>query len=351
MATSARTLTVYCRSGLCNRLKVLISGTVLAEAARRHFQMLWPRTRDCTASFHSIFANAWNVVDVEEHQVNGLPYYSYRLGPELPDLLAEAPPHLIVGHFSWLLRPQLYPAHIDLEARCVKLYQELCLVPDVSAQVEDFRSRHFRPVMVGVHVRRGDFLESMPGAARNTSEVIAAVDHFSDLYPTAGIFLATDDGAVTPYTGKRRVEGIRDRFIRRYGERVVFTQPRSLDRRTPEATLDAAVDLWLLRNTDCFVGTQKSSFSGLAVYGRSVPTIMCKGAMPIYHRVAERLSRVIGLHRLVTTLGRRQFGRDLPFVVICQYYSQYYGRLPRRLAERLVRSFAPQLYKRLRPRQ
>jgi hypothetical protein len=111
MVAAERTLTVYCDAGLCNRLRVLLSGMALAEVAGRHFQMLWPRTSACAASFHSIFANAWNVVTPEQNQVDGLFYYQGWLGPELPDLLAETAPHLIVGHPSWLLRPALYPTH------------------------------------------------------------------------------------------------------------------------------------------------------------------------------------------------------------------------------------------------
>ena len=350
MATSERTLTVYCNGGLGNRLKVLLSGMVLAETTGRHFQMLWPRTPACVASFHSLFVNAWNVIAPEQNQLDGLPYYPGWLGPELPDLLAETAPHLIVGHTSWLLRPALYPPHILLEARCKQLYQELCLVPELSARVEEFRSRHFRPVMVGVHVRRGDFIEQRPDAAGSAITTLAAVDRFLETSPAAGIFLATDDGAVNPYTGRKRVKGIRKQFIRRYGERVVFTQPRSLDRRLPEAILDATVDLWLLRSSDYFVGTQGSSFSELAVYGRGAPTVMCQAATLIYGLV-ERVSRVSGLHGLVTAWGRRLFGKDIPFAVFWQYYKQYYGRLPRRLAGRLLRSCAPQLYGRLRSRQ
>jgi hypothetical protein len=322
---------------------------VLAEAAGRHFQMLWPRTPACAAGFHSIFANAWNVIDVEPNQIDRLPYYPVFLGSELPDLLVETAPHLGLAHASWLHRPTLYPAHIPLEARCTKLFQELRLVPDLSAQVEDFRSRHFRPVMVGVHVRWGDFVYRRPDAAGGSlTKVIVAVDRFLDACPSAGVFLATDDGTANPDTGRKQVTGVREQFVRRYGTRVVFTQPRSLDRRVPEAILDAAVDLWLLRSSNCFVGTYGSSFSELAVYGRAVPTVMCQAATLTY-RLMEGFTRVTGLHRLIAMLGRHQFGRgDIPFSFLLVYYSRSYG--PRRLAGRLLRSFAPQLYERLRAR-
>ena len=120
--------------------------------------------------------------------MSGLPFYESWLGPELPDLLAETVPHLIVGCASWPLRPALHPTHAPLEAHCMKLSQELRLVPDLSAQVEAFQSRHFRPVMVGVHVRRGDFVDQRPDVTGDTTKVITAVDRFLELYPSAGIF-------------------------------------------------------------------------------------------------------------------------------------------------------------------
>ena len=62
---ASRTLTVVCRYGLCNRLRVLLSGMVLAEATGRSFRVYWPRTPHCHAAFGELFENAWGVIDGE----------------------------------------------------------------------------------------------------------------------------------------------------------------------------------------------------------------------------------------------------------------------------------------------
>ena len=40
-------------------------------------------------------------------------------------------------------------------------------------------------------------------------------------------------------------------------------------------------DLLLLRLTDCIIGTQGSSFSVMAAFGRPVPAIACRSANPL----------------------------------------------------------------------
>src|SRR5919109_3526635 len=61
----ARELTVFCRAGLSNRLRLLVSAYALAEVAGRSFRMVWPRTRRCGAAFSELFTNDWPVSDVD----------------------------------------------------------------------------------------------------------------------------------------------------------------------------------------------------------------------------------------------------------------------------------------------
>ncbi|MCX6033078.1 MAG: hypothetical protein NT169_27815 [Chloroflexi bacterium] len=314
------TLTVFCPLGLSNRLRVLLSGLALAEASGREFKMLWPITPTCAAPFTDLFANPWPVQTVDASAVADLPYVSGWFG-HLPDLLIVHDPHVVVGHPGWLIRPEQFPGHEPLLACCQALFAELEPMAPIQHAVEEFRQRHFRPTMIGVHLRRGDLLRQRPDAAHNTAQAVAAVDHFLKEYPDAGILLCTDDDAVDPNTGRHaRKEGIQETFRLRYGSRVIWTTPRSLDRRTPEAIQDALVDLWLLRATDCFVGTKASSFSELVVFARDSPHLLVAGATPGYRRI-ERLGRMIGLHAALTALGKQQTGRELPFPALMRHYA------------------------------
>lgn len=330
--SAPHTLTVFCPLGLGNRLRVLLSGLVLAEATGRNFQMLWPVTPACAAPFADLFAAGWPVTTVPPEAVAELPYVSGWLG-HLPDLLTAAAPHLVVGHPSWLLRPDQYPQHAELMAHCARHFASLAPIPPLQTRIDTFRAAHFRPTMIGVHLRRGDLLRERPDMAGNTAQALAAVDRFLTAAPDAGILLCTDDGAPDPHAGRATpTEGVRATFVRRYGPRVVTPTPRSLDRSSVWAVQDALVDLALLRACDQFVGTAGSSFSEMVVFGRDLPHLLTGGATPAYARL-EHWARRVGLHPLLSRLGMRRFGRALPFPVLLNYYLH----APRRGLRRLLR--------------
>lgn len=275
------TLTVACRAGLCNRLRVLLSGMVLAEAAGRRFSMLWPCTTDCSALFSELFENPWPVQAVTPAEWEFF-CQTAKFGPFKLDLLAMTAADITVYTYSCLLNAERFPAHVQLWPRFLEQLALLQPTGDIQARIDEFERAAFRPVMIGVHLRRGDFHSAFPDAAANTRCAMAAVDGYLRRNPDAGILLCSDDGAINQRTGKPQlVEGIEAKFRRRYGDRVVATQPRSLDRREPAAIQDAVVDLWLLRRTDCFVGTVTSSFSEFVSWGRSAPVTRCQPARPL----------------------------------------------------------------------
>ena len=282
--TVERALTVVGTSGLCNRLKVLLSGRVIAQATGRVFAMRWS-TGSTGCLFDRLFQNQWSVsadVPVDEHSLIDLATRPWR---NLPDLTQAQNDWLFVHHYDWLIRPGRYPQHAALEKRCALLVQELVPVAVLQERIDAFRAYSFRPQMIGVHLRRGDFIVSRPDVVDNLALALEAVDRWLDESPDAGILLSTDDGAPDPFNQSRLpYEGVLERFVQRFGERVVTPRPRTLDRRQPEAIEDALVDLWLLRSTDWFVGTQGSSFSEMAVLGRGVPTVLTGAPTREYHK-------------------------------------------------------------------
>jgi hypothetical protein len=307
-------LTVCCASGLANRLKVLTSGLALAEATGREFRMLWPINRRCAAPFARLFGNPWNVIDISSEEATAVPLRDWRFH-RMPDLCAARDGHLIAQLSDWLIRPSKYPSHEPLRHRCVELFHELAPNAAVAAEIARFRTAYFRPVMIGVHLRRGDMVLQRPDVSANTAEALAQVERLLVREPDAGILLCTDDGAVDPDTNHYiRPEGLRRAFEQHFGDRVVSTTPRSLDRGTPEAIEDALVDLFLLRQTQMLVVSRGSTFSDLAAYGRSVTAVKCGAMLPGYRRF-ERLSRISGLYYLLSLAARLRYGRRVSFIV------------------------------------
>ncbi len=323
-----RTLTVFTGSGLSNRLRVLVSGLALAEATGRALTMLWPRSPACGAAFRELFTNDWPVVDIDKipRELAGAHRRKPRGRHKIGDLLEAPEPHLVVRSSHWLIASASYPAHRALAARCVELLGQLEPTSPIRDRVAAFRAQHFRPLMIGVHARRGDFLEARPDRAWNTGQILAAVDRFLVERPEAGILLCTDDGAPGPRGEPTVREGVREILRARYGDRLVETSPSSLDRRTPASIQDALVDLLLLRATDAFVGTLSSTFSDLATYGRAVPSARVWGMSPA-SRWLYRIARFTGI-RLGARVLRQVLGVDVHGPTVARYVQ---AELPSRL--------------------
>jgi hypothetical protein len=281
------TLTLHCPAGLANRLRVLVSGAAMAHVTGRSLIMHWPRTTDCAAAFRELFAGDWPVVDVDEAD----PMLAERdvrrwSHADVRRLLSDRRPHVALSLNAWLVRPgdRTLP-HVT--SRYGAALDALTPVAALATRVADFKATHFRPFMIGVHLRRGDFTRTRVDVAGNTPEAMAAVDRLLATAPDAGIFLSTDDGAVDATMGRPTPrEGTLAAFRARYGSRVVSARPRSLDRRTTEGVQDAVVDLWLLRSTSAVVGTGGSSFSELAVTARPIPRVFVSGGLPAYRSLA-----------------------------------------------------------------
>lgn len=330
---SRKSLTVFCPLGLSNRLRVLLSGLALAEASGRRFRMLWPLTSACAAPFAALFANDWPVETVRPEVVAEMPYVSGWFG-HLSDLLAASQPDLVVGHPTWLIRPGEYPGHDRLNDQCQRLFAELTPILAILDRIESFRHDCFQKEMIGVHLRRGDLLRQRPDVAHNTTQAIAALDQFQQAFSEAGIFLCTDDGAIAPDTGRATPrEGVREVLSQRYGQRVVWTSPTNLDRNDPRSIQEALIDLWLLRAADAIVGTEGSSFSEMALFGRDVPHLLVAGATPGYRQL-EGWARRTGIYEMLIRRGKKDLGIDAPFPALLRYYAV----APYRWARRIVKT-------------
>lgn len=286
--SDVRTLTVACTAGLCNRLRVLLSGMVLAEASGRQFTMVWPHSVDCAATFTELFTGPWPVQSITAVEWANLRHAASRERVR-NDPLTQDTHHLNFWTSQSLLMPKRFPAHRPLRGRMGELLTVMQPTDDILTRVDEFQTGSFRSQMIGVHLRRGDLRLFEPVHTDNLRAAMHSVDAYLAQCPDAGVLLCTDDGAPNQYSGTSLpTEGLRASFMQRYGKRVVFTTPRSLNRREPTAIQDALVDLWLLRKTHYFVGTVGSSFSDTAVMGRSVPVSWCQSQHSLRHLVPLR---------------------------------------------------------------
>jgi hypothetical protein len=294
-----------------------VSGLAAAEASGRAFRMIWPRTRACGAAFGELLVNDWPVLDVDKldpaWKADWLENRSVR---KRPNPISDPRPDLAFGT-SWWLLPLDDPARAAERARCTELLAKLEPVQPIRERIAEFRTRHFRSTMIGVHLRRGDFFRARPDSAGNTPAALVAIDRFLAEAPDAGIFLCTDDAGPDHEGRHAPREGVRELLRTRYGERVVPSAARSLDRRTVEGIQDALLDFLLLRSTQIVIGTAASSFSSLAVFGRSVPHALVAGGTPEYRRQVRR-ARLTGVYWIVIAAARLLYGERVTFAMARQ---------------------------------
>jgi len=337
-------LTVACYGGLSNRLRVLLSGRALAEATGRTFKMLWPLRNMSGAAYEDLFENDWGVVTqpTAPPRAEWLPDIGQNLGQAWFDIAAAPQPEIAVSSGTWLVVPEFYPSQAPLLRRCGELFQELRPIPVIRERVAAFRALHFRPTMIGVHLRRAEFLRLMPFSAHNTGPALAAIRKFLQQFPDAGLYLSTDDGGPDPMTGRRQYEGVREKLRAAFGPRVVWAEQRTLECGATEGVQDALVDLLLLRSTDAVVGTWFSSFTELAAFGRGVPWVWRRSGG--YWRGVEWALRASGTIAWLRRQSQRHYqGRMHPLSLI-----QYYCNSPQRLVTQQLKRWTPGLFWRLR---
>lgn len=319
-----RSLTVCSKSGLSNRIKILISGLAIAEASDRTFHMLWPLTAACACPYENLFDNKWEVRTVSEDDVVHIPQLTGWFD-QLEDLLKTQDDHFEISYVDWLVKPASFSGHDQLWERCKQIFLELQPTAALKARINSIINSSFRPTMLGVHIRRGDFLRARPEASGNTEAILSAIDAWLNTHPHAGILLCTDDGAVDPFTGELHYEGIRELFLQRYGDRVFIPKSRSLNRADPEAIQDALVELLLLRETNAIIGTAGSTFSYLAAFSRDAPAQFFGGGNSRYRRF-EFCMRATGIYYIVIACAKLQFKRYVPFQAAWSYYCLKLGK-------------------------
>lgn len=302
--SSERTLTVYCPTGMMNRLQVLVSGLAIAKATGRKFQMLWPRTADCNCEFSDLFSNNLPVKTVSPEDAEKQNWVD--AGKIKFDPLTSKEQNLFLRTHTFLFNDGFFKNHRAIQEESMRLFDSLKPAPEVKKQVDLFFEKRLkgRPYF-GAHVRRGDFARVFPEAVGGLQDYHNDIKDFLKQNPRGRVFLSTDDGAPDPKTGKRKTTGVKKEMNQRYGSRVVFTQPRTLDRARKEAIQDGLIDFLLLRRAAHLAGTSLSSFSWMAAWGHTKP-------MAFYPKLkrkitsAEEVKRVGYTSRDFSRLSRRK---------------------------------------------
>lgn len=265
-------------NGLANRLRGVTSGLAVARVLGLRFAIRWePGPGFSDEGFGELFANEFELWDGERYAQalsGGALAVSRWLGWK--DSVPAAPGFdprralreirrrgLVFDHafhdLDWLLAQRGVSGLRRIRHERRRACRELVPAPAIAARVETFAREHFAGrSVVGVHVRRGDALESRRAEQHRVSSdeaFAAALSAEVARDPAIHFFLATD------------CEKTQRAFEERFPQRVVFTRkpfPESVLHAPKPGQADALVDMLLLARTRCVIGTNASTFGMMA---------------------------------------------------------------------------------------
>jgi len=253
-----KSLIVYLKNGLANRLRALASANILAEYTGRKLFVNWTPSKVCNVEWLDLFLNQLEscLIPLSDFQV-GITLYDDSVIPrslsqEIRMLLVCDEPYQIAVHTCHNFQPEEMTSEAYAVAKS-SFYRNLRPVEIVQKTIDDMQKCHFNGSdVIGVHIRRNDHLKYLQKDHRlacPTSMFVEAIENSLHANPGAKFFLATDD--------KKEEMHIR----RLFPGAVIVYEKESVSRDTKKGMQDALIDWMLLSKTSRIIAPYMSSFS------------------------------------------------------------------------------------------
>ena len=245
--------------GIANRIKCLVSMWRLSDKFDKKLYLYWIKNHTCGANFADLFENDFK--EVSKEQLEKLPKEGYTLsetsrfiplGGEIPDGFAKVFPTKRGNNIDWEFEriPPEVRENILIYLRQIKPIEKIRKIVDYLSKKYDVTN------LVGVHVRRGD-----GGFLIGTGSLgdISSDNKFFEkmkmviLRDPSTKFLLCSDSSETE-----------DKFVKEFGDKIVFYPKKNRDRTTVLNTQQGLIDLLLLSRTKHIIGTYLSTFNELA---------------------------------------------------------------------------------------
>lgn len=274
MNDTSATVVLVPQGGLCNRLRVLLSGISLSQFFSAKVSVEWERDEACYAWFNELFLP----VDTPSFQVCRRHWWARPITRKNLHW-----PQFVRTILGWDVQLSNYVPAKPEELRSLaerhrkvfvsggsvafpyapSLLQTLRPLPEIQKRIDSI-TREFPEEIIGVHVRRTDNIVSR--AESDPEDFVKAMEEEVEKHPNVVFYLATDDFAV------------KNEICRRFGGKVL-TLPTPTCRKSLAGIQNAVVDLWCLAHTKRLIGSYWSSFTDTAAeLGRIPVTIVRKSA-------------------------------------------------------------------------
>ena len=259
--------------GFSNKLKCLISSLRIADKTNRKVVLYWPKSFYIGCRFSELFKT--NIPETETNLTEHLNKKKCIICRSYTDCKNNPNKNWIFNSWRFLLFPgeikkgfsKAFPSgsgqYIDLEyeriqTKLKKTFSKYTkkLIPQdfIQKEVKEFVSANKFNNVVGLHVRRTDYLLTLDGRGKVSTDenFFAEMEKIISKNPKVKFFLATDS------------KDTEKKFITRFGEKI-FVYPKSgWDKSNPAFTKEALIEMLLLSKTPHILGTYLSTFTEMA---------------------------------------------------------------------------------------
>jgi hypothetical protein len=264
-----KTLVLYPKGGLANRLRAVASAKILADYTGCKLLVNWIPSVVCNVSWEELFENTI------EHCP--LPISSFHVGADryeddsfLPEIILRTrtrDPDDFYWVMPWSLtndKSDMIALHTCLNFRVAEMtneshkaakslfYRSLRPISVIEKAVRDMQRYFEGRDVVGIHIRRRDHLSPAkkdPKLVCPTDLFIAAIKEVLEIKSDTKFFLCTDD---------MKEERLITKLFR---DAVIVYEKDTVSRGTKKGMQDALVDWLLLSMTSKIIGSYSSSFS------------------------------------------------------------------------------------------
>ena len=243
--------------GIANRIKCLVSMWRLSDKFDKKLYLHWIKNHACGANFSDLFENDFDEISVKKLKELSTEEYilseTYRFIPfddEIPNGFAKAFPTERGNNidFEFERIPQ------EVRENILSYLRKLKPIENIRKLVEYYSKKYDVSNLVGVHVRRDDFLigKERLGDVSSDNKFFDKMKEVLDKDSSTKFLLCTDS------------QETEDKFVREFGSKIVIYPKKNRDRTTKIATQQGLIDLLLLSKTKHIIGTYKSTFNELA---------------------------------------------------------------------------------------
>ena len=241
--------------GIANRVKCLVSMWRLSDNYNKKLYLHWKKNDRCGAEFNKLFENEFDLISDDElnNLKNEMVSQTYRFIPlpgEVPDGFAKVYSTKRGNNIEF----EFDRIPVNVRENILSYLRKLKPVKVISSTVDKFTAKHDVLNLIGVHIRRDDFLVGKEGLGKVSSDD-KFIEKMNDILrdnPSARFFLCTD------------CQDTEDKFIKEFGDKIIIYSKKNRDRASTIATQQGLVDLLLLSKTKHMLSTYCSTFNELA---------------------------------------------------------------------------------------